>query len=147
MPLFDNAPALIRTQLNEIEKGNRVRPIVVGTLTSIQLQTINDQRARESRPPIIDEVLFLGKHLYEGRVQRDGYTIEDVIEQISSAMDASAVVMASSKMTIMQNPTPRPDRYGNQVCDMVVLECTARRPKPELYSVIPKGDTNKPPQK
>jgi hypothetical protein len=27
----------------------------------------------------------------------------------------------------------------------VVLELTQRKPRAELYSVIPKGDTNKPP--
>ena len=145
MPLFDNAIDLIRRQLEDIQKGNRVRAIVIGTLTPAQLGTINAERHREGQPPIIDEVLFLGKHLYTSRVTKDGYTIDDVIDQIVSAMHHTAAVVASPKMTVMQNHAPRADRYGNvAIQDMVVLECTARHPRPELYSVIPKGDLKKP---
>ena len=144
MPLFDHAVALIRNQLEEIEKGNRVKPILIGALTAVQLQTINDERARESQSPITEEVLFLGRHLYQSRVEKDGYTIDDVIDQITSAMDAQSVVVANPQMTAMERRLARSDRYGNLVCDRVVFECTARHPRPELYSVIPKGDTNKP---
>jgi hypothetical protein len=30
------------------------------------------------------------------------------------------------------------------VKDLAVLECTAHHPRPELFSVMPKGDKNKP---
>ena len=47
-------------------------------------------------------------------------------------------------MTVMQNRCPRQDRYGNcTIRDLAVFECTARHPRPELYSVIPKGDLQK----
>ena len=86
----------------------------------------------------------MGRHVYISRVQKDGYTIEDVIDQILSAMDEISIIIAGPKMTAMQNQTLRSDRYGNMVRDMVVFECTTRHPRPELFSVIPKGDTNKP---
>jgi hypothetical protein len=98
MPLFDSAVALIRLQLEEIQKGNRVKAILIGTLTPTQLGIINAERNRESQPPITEEVIFLGKHLYQSRVAKDGYTIDDVIDQIISAMDQTSVVMASPKM-------------------------------------------------
>jgi hypothetical protein len=47
-------------------------------------------------------------------------------------------------MTLMESRSPRADRYGNAVLDRVVFECTARYPRPELYSVIPKRDFKKP---
>ena len=144
MPLFDNAPALLRRQLEEIQKGNRVKAVVVGNLSPAQLAVINEERAREGYPPIIAEVLFLGTHIYRSRVIGDGYNTEDVVDQIVSAMSETAQVIANPKMTTMQNRIPRADRYGNAVCDMVVFECTARHPRPELYSVIPKGDAKKP---
>ena len=122
----------------------RVRPIVVGTLTAEQLSAINAERQKENQPEVIAEVIFLGKHIYQSRVQRDGYTLEDVVDQIASAMSDTAVVSASIKMTCMQSVEYRTDRYCNQVRDMAVFECTARHPRPELYSVIPKGDFNKP---
>jgi hypothetical protein len=92
----------------------------------------------------VAEVVFLGGHIYESRVVRDGYTIDDVIVQIESGMDSGSVVLKAPSMTAMENPSPRADRYGNTVRDRIVFECTARHPRPELYSVVPKGDALKP---
>ncbi|MGO9127961.1 MAG: hypothetical protein ACLP6G_24110 [Terriglobales bacterium] len=75
---------------------------------------------------------------------RDGYTIEDVIQQITSAMDEKAVVQVSSKMTLLKNETAREDGYGNWVTDKAIFECTSRHPRPELFSVIPAGDKTRP---
>jgi hypothetical protein len=47
----------------------------------------------------------------------------------------------------MQNPNARDDGYGNQVFDRAVFEMTAKKPRAELYSVIPKGDKLKPNKK
>jgi hypothetical protein len=55
-----------------------------------------------------------------------------------------AGVAAVEYQTILENPYPRADRYGNTVKDRAILECSARHPKPELFSVIPKGDRIKP---
>ncbi|WP_199189387.1 hypothetical protein [Trinickia dabaoshanensis] len=65
--------------------------------------------------------------------------------QIASALAADAVVMPNAKMTALESVTRREDRYGNVVRDRAVLELTQRKPRAELYSVIPKGDANKPP--
>lgn len=43
-------------------------------------------------------------------------------------------------MTAVENPVPRPDRYVNAVCDRAIFECSARHPRPELFSVVPRGD-------
>jgi hypothetical protein len=144
MPLSVNARNLIRANLEEIQNGGKVRPIIIGTLTTVQLAAINASREADGRPPVIAEVVFFGAHVYRSRVLGDGYTIEDVIDQISSAMDEGSVVNTTSQMTAMENPDKRADRYGNQVKDRAVFECTARHPRPELYSVVPKGDAKKP---
>jgi hypothetical protein len=144
MPLFPEAICLIRKQLHQIEAGERVKAVVVGTLTTEQLSAINNERQKENHPPVVAEVLFLGKHIYQSRVARDGYSIEDVIDQIVSAMSDTAVVSASPRMTCMQSIDYRADRYGNRVRDVAVFECTARHPRPEPYSVVPKGDLIKP---
>jgi hypothetical protein len=91
--------------------------------------------------------VFIGKHTYDSRIQRDGYTIEDVVDQIASALDLTASVLPIAGMTAMENPVRRADRYGKMVRDRVVFECTTRYPRPELYSVMPKGDINKPNKK
>jgi len=142
MPLYSHAVALIRSNLEQISRGQKVRAVSIGILTERQLGAIN--QARQSRtnplPIVIAEVLFLGQHTYNSRIRDDGYTIDDVVDQIVSAMDATAVFIPTSKAAAIQNHTKRPDRYGNRVQDMAVFECTARHPRPELLSVIPKGD-------
>jgi hypothetical protein len=54
------------------------------------------------------------------------------------------LVLDSEKMTALESSVERRDKYGNCVKDRIILECTARYPRPELFSVIPKGDTIKP---
>ncbi|HWR54679.1 MAG TPA: hypothetical protein VN428_26460 [Bryobacteraceae bacterium] len=144
MPLFDDARTLIRANLEALQRGNRVSLVVVGKLTDAQLEAINRERDAGGYPRIDAEVVFLGQHIFKSRALRDGYALEDIIDQIASAMDAASVARPTRWMTVVENPTPRADRYGNCVRDRIVLECSARYPRPELFSVIPKGDTNKP---
>ena len=144
MPLSDNARALIRGNLEQLQTGNRVRLVVIGALTEAQLEAINGIRRVHGHPPIVAEVVFLGRHVQQSRIKRDGYSIDDVIDQIASAMEAASVVYQTTTMTAMENPTSRADRYGNLVRDRVIFECSARHPRPELFSVVPKGDHVKP---
>ena len=144
MPLFENATDLIRTNLGRIKNKSHVHIVPIGTLTAEQLFSINASRLTDELTPIVEEVLFVGGHIYKSRIIGDGYTIEDVIDQISSAMDSAAIVLVTHYMTAMQNPHARLDRYGNLVKDRAVFECSSRHPLPELLSVIPKGDTIKP---
>jgi len=148
MPLYDEAFALIRANLEELKTGNKVskfrRAVAVGTLTKVQLEALNQQRQLPLYPPMIEEVVFIGSHIYNSRIEEDGYTIDDVLDQIASAMDSISVVHAGPGMTAMQNLSPRADRYGNFVRDKLILECSGRYPRPELFSVMPKGDRIKP---
>jgi hypothetical protein len=144
MPLCENAKDFIRHNLEELRDGHKVKLVTIGTLTDKQLEDINANRARQELEPIINEVVFIGHHLYKSRVINDGYTIDDVLDQISGAMEECSEVVKSLKMTGIENPNPRADRYGNRVIDRAVFECSARHPRPELFSVIPKGDAIKP---
>jgi hypothetical protein len=144
MPLLDGAPAAIRANLDKITNRQRARLVAVGRLTDCQLDAINQSRKATGHPPIEATIVFLGQHIYNSRVLRDGYTIDDVIDQITSALDAVAVVISTPRMTVIENPNPRADHYGNAVRDRAILECSARYPKPELFSVVPKGDVMRP---
>jgi hypothetical protein len=140
MPLFAHARDLMRANLEKIHAGTRVVAVQIGTLTLRQLEDINNIRAEDGLPAIIAEVYFVGGHMYRSRATGDGYTIEDILDQISSAMDSTSVVIPSKKMTSMQNPNARADKYGNHVRDRAIFECSRKHPRPELYSVMPKGD-------
>ena len=146
MPLYPNAQALISANLEALQDGKRVKGVAIVILTAAQQNAINAERAAEegALPPILEEVIFYGSHVYQSRVLQDGYTINDVVDQVMSAMDAQSVVVTSPRMTTIQNPIPRADRYGNQIRDKAVLECTRRHPRAELFTVVPKGDYNKP---
>src|SRR6266699_3084882 len=144
MPLFEDATDVIRANLERIRDGHKVHIVPIGTLTEEQLGVINAGRFVQKLNPIIAEVVFVGGHIYKSRIARDGYTIEDVIDQISSAMDEAAEVLDALYMTIIQNPNGRTDRYGNLVRDRAILECSTRHPRAELFSIIPKGDTINP---
>jgi hypothetical protein len=145
MPLYENAFDLMRANFDRIAQGRKPQGVIIGTLTTEQLKSVNQLRAshKPPLPPVRGEVLFYGRHLYRSRVMSDGYTIEDVLDQVASAMEAASVAAPHSRVTVLQNPYGRTDRYGNVVRDLAVLECTARHPRPELFSVMPKGDKNK----
>jgi hypothetical protein len=144
VPLSNQARALIRANLEDVQRGKRARLVVIGMLTEEQLRDINVQRKGRNHPPMEAEIVFVGNHVHKSRIIGDGYAIDDVIDQIDSALDAASVVLKTHKMTAMENPNPRADRYGNSVRDRAVFECSARHPRPELFSVVPKGDCIKP---
>ena len=79
--------------------------VPIGTLTGEQVGVINAGRFVQNLKPIVAEVVFVGGHIYKSRIVRDGYTIEDVIDQISSAMDEAAEVLDAIYMTILQIQT------------------------------------------
>jgi hypothetical protein len=146
MPLYPHAIDLIRANLDQISKGYKVKPVAIGTLTAEQLNAMNQHR-KEHNPnlePVVAEVLFFGSHIYQSRCVRDGYTLDDVIDQIVSAMDSASVLVGNLPMQAIENPNLRADRYGNQVHDRAVFECMSRHPRPELFSIMPKGDRNRP---
>ena len=144
MPLNTNGEQLIRANLEQARQGNKPRPATVGRLTDKQLARLNEERAKRQRAPMDADVIFVGLHIYERRILFDGYSVDDVVLQIVSAMDADSIIRMSQKMTALQSCKKRDDGYGNQVTDEAVLECTGKYPRPELYSVIPKGDDLKP---
>ena len=121
--------------------------VAIGELTTRQLGDINSQRVNQGLTPITAEVVFIGRHIYQSRIVNDGYTIDDVIDQISSALHPESVVLEAGRMTAMERTEPREDHYGNKVRDRAIFECTSRHPRPELFSVVPRGDRNKPQNK
>jgi hypothetical protein len=144
MPLYPNAKDLIRKNLEALQAGQRVPRVAVGRLTKVQIEAVNAQQAAEDLPLSIDEVVFVGRHIYKRRILEDGYLISDVIDQLESAMSERSEVIANEYMTAIKNPTARADRLGNLVHDEAILECSKYRPNPDIFSVMPKGDKIKP---
>jgi hypothetical protein len=144
MTLHNDAERLIRANLAEVSRKGKPRVVAIGVLTDEQLRAINEHRQRRNFAPIEAVIVFSGKHIYKSRIEGDGYSVDDVIKQISSAMSSLSRLRISPKMTAIENPAARDDGYGNRVNDQAVLECTAKFPRAELYSVIPRGDRNRP---
>jgi hypothetical protein len=144
MPLSENGEKRIRKNLQYIRNGRRAHAVVIGHLTEVQLAKMNAERAQRGFPPMDPKIVFVGKHVYDSRITEDGYSVDDVIAQITSALNDGSVFHANPKMNSLVNETGREDGYGNLVFDEAVFECSVRYPKPELLSVIPKGDRIKP---
>jgi hypothetical protein len=144
MPLYPNAKELIRKNLEALLAGQRVPRVVVGRLTKVQIEAVNARQAAENLPLSVDEVVFVGRHIFQRRILEDGYSIDDVISQIESALSDQSEIIANEYMTAIKNPGVRADRFGNLVHDEAILECTKYRPNPDIFSVIPKGDKIKP---
>jgi hypothetical protein len=121
--------------------------ITIGEFTQTQFAYINLGRRKLDLHELAENrIVFIGRHLYTSRSQ-DGYSIDDIVTQIRSALSADAVAQIQKSMSCTQNPNPRDDGYGNAVRDRAIFEMTARKPRAELYSVIPKGDAKKPKEK
>jgi hypothetical protein len=144
MPLYPDAKDLIRKNLELLQAGQRVPRITVGKLTRLQIEAVNAQQAAEGLPLSIDELVFVGRHIHKRRILEDGYEIDDVIDQIESALDEGSEVVANEYMTAIKNPVARKDRFGNLVHDEAILECSRYRPNPDVFSVMPKGDKIRP---
>ena len=143
MPLYDNIKPTLRSHLETIRRGDRVPVIVIGELTDEQFETIRGLQEREGFSLLESkEILYLGKHNYNSRA-KENYSIDDMILQIESALSADSII-SMKRGTTLENPHPRIDGYGNSVNDRAVLEMTSRKPKAELFSVMPKGDNIKP---
>lgn len=135
MPLRPGASEAIKKNLARLERGERASLIVIGSRLALGLHELAQ-----------NEIVFIGRHLYESR-SKDGYSIDDIVTQIESALATDAVADIEKFMSCTQNPNPRSDGYGNAVRDRAIFEMTAKKPRAELYSVIPKGDVKKPKDK
>lgn len=139
MPLFADGLRKIRNSLLLVQAGESSPFVKIGAFTAEQLKMINEQRAQEELAPIDGIIIFNGKHLYRSRCIENGYSIEEILEQIQSAFCPTAEV-SHDFSTVIRNPVERIDRDGKAVKDEAVFECSERHPSPILLSVIPRGD-------
>jgi hypothetical protein len=134
MPLYASGLRKIRSNLLQIEAGQKPFIVAVGFFTPEQLCQINAARISSGFPALRPEIKFHGGHLYRSRCLKDSYTVDQVIEQIESAFSKESVVDSSRRSVVLYNPTPRMDREGNLVTDKVVFECTGMYPyAPPLF--------------
>lgn len=75
----------------------------------------------------------------KSRVVRDGCNIDDLLKQIESTLSDKSRIIMAQRMTAIQSITPRNDGYGNLVNDRAIFELTRKKPRVELFSVIPKA--------
>jgi hypothetical protein len=134
MPLIPNAREILQATFQLLAEGGKPRVVTIGVLTDEQFSEINRKRAEMGLHPLESpEIVLLGRHLYKSRVVQNHYTIDDICDQIESALSPNSVPILGNKMTALRNNQPRQDRYGNQVKDEAILELTQRRPKAELF--------------
>lgn len=144
MPLYPDAVALVTAQLRCLERGGRVSLIVIGELTDDQFSILNKAREAALLPAVESrEIVYLGRHHFNSR-SAQGYAIADMVSQVSNAVAGHATPIVTRTGTVLESGVTRDDGYGNRVRDQAVLELTARKPRVEVFSVIPRGDRNPP---
>jgi hypothetical protein len=140
VPLYASGLRKIRRNLLRVQAGQKPRVEKIGFFTSEQIAQINAARISMGFPTLHPEILFQGHHLYDSRCIKDLYTIDQVMEQIASALSDTSVVDPSPPSVVIRNPNRRLDHRGKLVNDEAVFECSGRHPYADLYSVIPQGD-------
>lgn len=144
MPLYEGILDALHAHLARVLAGERVPLIEIGQLTPEQHQALNLLRAAKGLPGAESPgIVYIGKHHVESRCPQ-GYTVADLVLQISASTAADAEPIFMGKMTSLRSRHARPDGYGCMVFDQAVLEMTARKPRVEVFSVIPKGDGRAP---
>jgi hypothetical protein len=147
LPLFADGLRKIRRNLTQIESGEKPSVAKIGFFTPEQIVKINEARITMGFSALRPEILFHGSHLYRSRCVGNGYTIDQVLEQIQSALSGASVIDFSRPSLVLYNPNKRMDHEGKLVNDAAVFECTGRHPYADLYSVVPKGDGRMKPKK
>jgi hypothetical protein len=140
MPLYPDAEKLIRRNIALIKRGVKPSAVLIGFLTNRQLLDIHTYRASRHWEPINDQIVFVGCHVYDSRVIKDGYSDDDLLGQIESAFSERCRYISTPKMTVLQNPQQIESGYGCKVRVEMTLECSVRLPRSELFSVVPRGD-------
>ena len=126
--LIKDVDSRIRENLNLIDRGKRVNIITIGYFTDVQFSEINKYRIENDLPELLsNEIVYMGRHHY-------------------NSINKDSVVVFNKKGSCLKSAHTRDDGYGNTVTDFAVFEFTARKPKAELYCVVPKGDIKKPPK-
>jgi hypothetical protein len=147
MPLYADGLKKIRRNLTRVQVGERLKVVRIGYFTAEQLTGINKARTAQGLPSLCSEIVFHGRHMYHSRCVENGYTIDQVLEQIQSAFSNASIVDSSSPSTVIRNPNARVDHEGKLVRDEAVFECTGRYPNADLFSVVPRGDGRLRPKK
>lgn len=142
MPLHPDGKARILLQLQRIARGEHVGVVDIGELTPGQFDDLRRQKREAGlAEPGSPGLVYKGKHHYNSRVTEDGYEIKDLVLQIESALAVDSIVVTKGRsMTALVCAHLRDDGYGGRVRDRAILELTARKPKGEVFSAIPKGD-------
>lgn len=143
--LVSNARDLLIEQLSMIKNGEKPKFITIGYFTNEQFDDINNYRKENSFPLLqSNEIIYMGRHHYNSRTS-DGYCIDDLVEQIFSALQDTSKIKITKKGSCLVSSQPRKDNYGNdKIIDVAVFEFSAHKPRSELFSVIPTGDHTKP---
>lgn len=105
-----------------------------------QLVDMNAMREKVGQPPLEAIIVCNGKHLYKSRCTKDGYSIDEVVEQVEIAFDRANEVANAGWATVLRSTTDRFNEEGNAIRDELVFECSAKQPNASLFSVIPRGD-------
>ncbi len=140
VPLFASGLKKIRRSL-ELVAAKQWSPFQkIGFFTPEQLEAINAIREKINQPPIVATIVCNGKHLYDSRCVKDGYSIDEVVEHTEVAFALANEASRRSWATVLRSTVDRFNEEGNAIRDELVFECSGKHPHASLFSAIPRGD-------
>lgn len=142
---FDKIPEMLRSiddvyrATNEIPKLKKVEAV---RLADDEQAAFNSAR-RGLEPKLKSPVLsYNGRHHYKSRgptPEGNDYLVDDIVSQIESVASNPLALKNDLQGPALQVTKSRPDGYGNQVRDKMVIGVD-QNGRGEIFSVIPDGD-------
>jgi hypothetical protein len=140
VPLFADGLKKIRRSLERVANGQIPWVEKIGILTEDQLNALNKLREADGYQLLSAVVVCNGKHLYDSRCVKDGYSIDEVLALVEAAFDLVRHASRDRWGTILVSDEQPPNDQGHRITYEMVFECTSKYPKPSLFSVIPRND-------
>jgi hypothetical protein len=122
LPLFADGLKKVRRNLIDAKSGTKPGLVRIGVFTLEQLTIINEARRERNFQPIDQVIVFLGKHLYESRCLPDGYTMEDVLDKVASALSEFSIA-GHTRSATLSNPNERLDILRRNYYSTLCLRC------------------------
>ena len=152
MSLNEDARRIINSIFDEIRKNNssRISKQEIGNLSDIQLKQINSIRRFLGKPEVGgNKIYFIGKHIYESRIEKNNYTKEDVFKMIKRSLSNESfpsidhrTIKSSGDMSKINLVSPEiVEIDGNKIQTVSVFVHSSRcNDGLEIYNVVPYGD-------
>lgn len=132
------------------DKNQRITKKEIGVLSDIQLKQINSIRKFSGKPEVYgNKIYFIGKHMHESRIEKDGYKKEDVFKMIKRSLSDESFPAIDHRTISQVGDLSKINLVSPEIIEnnerkiqsvAVLVHSSSCRDGLEIYNVIPYGD-------